>query len=251
MSETVGGFGVLAVALVLLRREGPPPPDARHGVLDRARLGAMFRLNADIFVRTVCLITTFALFVNVSASIGTAALAATTLLLRLVNLASYMIDGAAFACESLAGIFRGTGDREALRRLFRLSLVSGIGFAALFVAIVLAAPRAILGVLTDHADVVADAAAHAGWLAPVLLLGAPAYIYDGLFLGLTEGRALRNSMLLSVALGFAPAALVAWRLERLDLLWAALALFMAARVATLWWAGRRIVAVPNPHAAAR
>lgn len=240
LGTTLSQYLMLAVAIPLLVRSGVERAGVRVGLFDRERMASMFRLNADIFVRTLCLISVFAAFVNVGASLGTAALAALTLLLRLINLASYMIDGAAFACESLAGIFRGRGDRAALRRLFRLSLVSSVGFAAGFLALVLAAREPLLGLLTDHADVVADAAADVVWLVPVLLFGALAYMYDGLFLGLTAGRTLRNSMLAASIVVFAPIAFAAQRLGSIDLLWAAMALFMAARVVTLAFAARRL-----------
>ena len=76
---------------------------------------------------------------------------------------------------------------------------------------------------------------------PVLLFGSVAYIYDGLFLGLTEGRALRNSMLFSAAMVFLPIAWLAVRFEDNHLLWLAMVLFMVARAATLGYATRCVL----------
>ena len=75
----------------------------------------------------------------------------------------------------------------------------------------------------------------------MLLVGALAFMYDGLFLGLTEGRLLRNSMLISTGLGFLPLALLALYLENNHLLWGALALFMAVRTLTLRLAERTLM----------
>ena len=80
------------------------------------------------------------------------------------------------------------------------------------------------------------------WLVPVLLLGSLAYMYDGLFLGLTEGRTLRNSMLLSSVVVFLPLAVIAARLANNHLLWTAMMLFMLARTGTLWLASRKLLA---------
>ena len=126
-----------------------------------------------------------------------------------------------------------TNDLRALRRLIRLSLAVGELFGLLFLLVVFVRPAAILGLLTTHADVVDLSLRYAFWLIPVLVLGSLAYIYDGLFLGLTEGRTLRNSMLVSTLVVFLPAALLALRLGDNHLLWAAMVLFMAARTATL------------------
>ncbi|HEX6202386.1 MAG TPA: MATE family efflux transporter, partial [Thermoanaerobaculia bacterium] len=208
-------YAQLAVALALFaatRRApaaaaggGALPGWSRAAVFDRERFAALFRLNRDILVRTVCLVGAFAVFTNASSLLGTAVLAANAILLRLFALASYSIDGAAFAAESLAGIFRGAGDRRSLARLTRLALATGAGFAALFVAVLFAAPGPVMALLTSHADVAARATAGLAWLAPVVLLGSLAFVWDGIFLGLTAGRALRNSMLVSLAVFLAAA----------------------------------------------
>lgn len=217
------------------------PAWSRAGVFDGDRFAALFRLNRDILVRTLCLVAAFAVFTNASSLLGTAVLAANAILLRLFNLASYSIDGAAFATESLAGIFRGAGDRGGLRRLNRLALATGAAFAALFVAVLFLAPGPVMALLTSHADIAARAAAGLAWLAPVVLLGALAFVWDGLFLGLTAGRALRNSMLLSLAV-FLPVAALALAVESNAVLWLAMVLFMATRAATLGRASRALLA---------
>jgi MATE family multidrug resistance protein len=214
----------------------------RHAVFDRGKLLDLVRLNTDILVRTLCLTTAFALFMNFSSLLGTAVLAANAILIRLFYLAAYSIDGAAFATESLAGILRGAGEGGALRRLHRLAHATGLGFTALFLASYFAVPRQVMALLTNHHDVAARAMALAPWLIPVLLAGTAAFIYDGLFLGLTAGRALRNSMLVSTFVVFLPVAALALHLESNPGLWLAFSLFMAARAGTLGWASRRLLA---------
>jgi len=252
LATAISQYAQLAVALWLLWRTFAAARQAGSGswlpgwrraaVFDRRRLRELVSLNADILVRTLLLTTAFALFMNFSSLLGTAILAANAILIRLFYLAAYSMDGAAFATESLAGIFRGAGDGASLRRLVRLSMVTGIAFAGLFFAAYFAAPGLVLGLLTDHADVAALARATAPWLVPVLLFGAAAFIYDGLFLGLTAGRALRNSMLVSTLVVFLPAAWAALQLGSNAGLWLALSLFMAARAGTLAWASRRLLA---------
>jgi MATE family multidrug resistance protein len=149
--------------------------------------------------------------------------------------AAYLIDGAAYAAESLAGILLGGREIASLRRLSRLALASGVLFAVLVLALFFSAPRFFVGLLTSHQDLVALSVSYAPWLIPTLLLGGLAYMYDGLFIGLTEGRALRNSMLISTLAVFLPAALAALWIGDNHLLWGAMVLFMVARTATLGW----------------
>jgi MATE family multidrug resistance protein len=209
-------------------------------VLDRTGLATMFRLNRDILLRTLCLVTSFALFVNSSSILGTLWLASNSILLRLQALASFLIDGAAMASESLAGIFRGQKDVRSLRRLFRLSLATGLGISVVYLAVLYGGQQLVLKLLTSHADVIAASADFMPWLVPVLLFGSLAYMYDGLFLGLTEGRRLRNAMLVSLLI-FAPSCWVALRLHSNHGLWASMALFMVARTLTLWAASRNVL----------
>jgi len=80
-------------------------------ILDRDALLATFRMNRDILIRTVLLLSAFALFMNASTVLGTVVLAAHTLLVRLLSFAAYLIDGFAFALEGIAGRLWGAGDR--------------------------------------------------------------------------------------------------------------------------------------------
>ncbi len=253
LATMLSQYAQLAVALLLFARARhrdeaartagrPALPGWDRAVLDRTRFAELARLNRDILVRTLCLVTSFALFTNFSSLLGTAVLAANAILLRLFELAAYAVDGAAFATESLAGIFRGAGRRADLLRLTRLALAVGALFAAAFMAALLLAPGPLLGLLTSHADIAARARHDLPWLAVVVVVGSAAFVYDGLFLGLTAGRALRGSMLLSTLAVFVPLAVGALLLGSNALLWLALSLFMVARAATLAWASRGLLA---------
>lgn len=227
----------LAIA-IFLRRFGRPQ---WRGAIDSAGFFALLRLNGDILLRTLCLTSAFAVFTNLSAILGTAVLAANALLLRVVSTAAYLIDGAAYATESLAGRFHGSRDPR-LARLLRDAMVVGLAFAALVALTFLAAPRPLLGVLTSHSAVIEDAVAVRWWLLPTLLLSAPAYILDGFFLGLTAGRILRNTMLVAALVVFLPIAVAAHLNASSSGLWAALVAFMAARTILLGHAARREMA---------
>lgn len=164
---------------------------------------------------------------------GTTTLAGNTLLLQVVTLAAYFIDGIAFATESIAGNLQGKGYQEQLLPLLKLaggsSLIAGIVFAMVFCLF----PQSLFSLLTNHSTVVKQIDTYVWWLFPVLSFGSIAYMLDGYFLGLTAGKILRQSTLIAAFIGFAPMAIAAWHWQTNHLLWLALALFMATRSITL------------------
>ncbi|NJK55983.1 MAG: MATE family efflux transporter [Pleurocapsa sp. SU_5_0] len=204
-------------------------------IWELSALKAAFSLNKDILIRTLALVSTFALFTNLSATMGTTTLAGNTLLLQVVTLAAYFIDGIAFATESIAGNLHGQGAKAQLLPLLQLaggvSLLSGLGFAAVFSFF----PLPLFGLLTSHSEVIQQISNYLWWLFPVLGFGSIAYMLDGYFLGLTAGKILRQSTLIAAFIGFAPMAIAAWYWQMNHLLWLALALFMATRSITLGW----------------
>lgn len=200
---------------------------------DPEALRSTLSLNGNIFVRTFALLSTFSVFTNFSAAIGTLLLAENALLLQVFSFAVYLIDGLAFATESLTGVLQGQGCKKTLLSLLGLSasasLVIGCTFAILFVLF----PMPLFALLTNHMEVLEQVGRYVPWLMPVLGFGSIAFMLDGYFLGLAEGATLRNAAVLATLTGFAPIAVLAWHLESNNLLWLALSVFMAARVLLL------------------
>lgn len=226
----------LGVALVLVWREwkrsGAPLPRWAE-VMERKAFRAMLGLHGNIMIRTFCLISSFAMFTNISAVMGAAVLAGNALLLRFLSTAAYFIDGFAFALETFAGRYAGAGRWLSVRRALGLALGWNMVAVLLFVALFLAAGRSLLGLMTEHVEVVDFADGMVPYLAGALLLSGVAYILDGLFIGLTRGTLLRNAMLASTLVGFLPMALWARTARSPDLLWGAMICFMLARALTL------------------
>lgn len=202
-------------------------------IFEPVALKSAFNLNRDIMIRTFSVVCTFSTFTKLSASLGTVTLATNSLLMQVVTLAAYFIDGLAFATETLAGRFKGQGENQQLIPLIRLaggtSLCLGLIFACIFVTF----PESLFGLLTSHVEVVEQLQQYSVWLIPVLGFGAIAYMLDGYFLGLTEGRILRQGMLTAVLTGFAPLAAIAYYLQNSQFLWLAMTAFMAGRAIVL------------------
>ena len=162
-------------------------------------LSSMMSINADIFLRTLCMVGVTAWFTRAGASQGVEVLAANALLMQLFLFFSYFSDGFAYSGEALAGKFYGAGDCENLKisvhRLFRW----GGAVAIVFTAAYFLFGEWILTVLTDRNEVVATAREFLPWAVSIPLCGIMAFIYDGIFIGLT----LTRKMLMSVAAGMA------------------------------------------------
>ena len=234
-ATAISQYVTLLLGLVLILREIPWSTLQLYvrKIFDLAAFTAAFSLNRDILIRTLALVSTFSLFTNLSATMGTDILAANTLILQVITLSAYFIDGIAFATESMAGNILGQGNKARLIPLLKLaggsSLVAGLGFATIFYVF----PQRLFGLLTNHTEIIAGIVNYVWWLFPILGFGSIAYMLDGYFLGLTAGNILRQSTLIAAGLGFAPVAIAAWYWQTNNLLWLALALFMVARSVTL------------------
>jgi multidrug resistance protein, MATE family len=235
LAITISQYLMLLVGLILFTREVELKAVQKVAgkLFDPVALKAIFALNGDIFVRTLAFLSTFAIFTNLSSALGTIMLAQNALLLQVLTLAIYFIDGLAFATESLAGISLGKGEKGQLALLLKIggaiSLFFGLTIALVFVLF----PTPLFGLLTNHAEVLECLGVYVPWLLPVLGFGSIAFILDGYFLGLAEGPTIRNTALLSSLIGFVPMATIAWHFQNSHLLWLALSLFMMARVVTL------------------
>jgi MATE family multidrug resistance protein len=177
------------------RDEEPFWPKAR--ILDRERARRTIGANADIMVRTLFLLLGFAWFTKQGASFGDEVLAANHILLQLVTLSAYLLDGYAHATETFVGRAFGAGDRTTFDRAIRasteLSAVSAVGLAIL---VALLGPFAIAG-LTDLDPVRAVAETYLPLTATYVLVSFAAFQLDGIFIGATGTREMRNASVVS------------------------------------------------------
>jgi MATE family multidrug resistance protein len=172
---------------------------AHAGLFDRAKLTALFNANRDIMIRTLALLLTFAWFVNSGARQGTAALAGNQVLLQFIAVSAFVLDAFAFVAEKEAGAAYGARDGVRLKRVMRvtseIALVCGAGFSLVFW---IAGGAVIEGFIADPAAREA-ALAYLPWCAAAPVIGVAAWQLDGLFLGTTQGPAVRNAALLATS----------------------------------------------------
>ncbi|WP_028695579.1 MATE family efflux transporter [Pseudomonas cremoricolorata] len=198
----------------------------------------MLAVNRDIFLRSLALQCVFLLLTVQGARLGEATVAANALLLNGLLLTAYALDGLAHALEALCGHAIGARQGAVLRR----SLVVAGGWSLLvslvFAAVFLAGGHLFIAAQTDIASVRAAAEPYLPYLAVLPLVAVWSYLLDGLFIGATRAREMRNAMLLSVLLAL-PLALLLRGLGNHGL-WLAFLAFMGLRALTLGWIGWRL-----------
>ncbi len=227
---TVGGELLAAaagIALLTRRFSGARRlPLAR--IFDVADIARMLALNGDIMIRSFSLLAAFALFTRQGAQLGTVTLAANAILINFFLVAGYFLDGFATAAEQLAGRAVGARYEPAFRRAVWLTSLWGFALAGVAAAVLLIFGEAFVGLLTTAPEVRELAIAFLPWAALTAVSGVLAFQMDGVFIGATWSRDMRNMMLLSLAI------FVLWLIVAGDDfgnhgLWAAIHIFLVAR----------------------
>jgi multidrug resistance protein, MATE family len=213
---------------------------------NRDRLIQMVSINGDLVIRTAALLFSYAFFTSQSARHGDVLLAANAVLMNLYLIGAYFLDGFATAAQQLCGHAFGAADGMRFRQAVRLTAIWSLGFsAALSVAALLAAPAFIAFVSTNEA--VRQAAwSYIPYAALACFLGAPAFEFDGVFIGAAWTRDMRNLMLASLAFYLA----IFWALRGLGNagLWLSFLLFLTARGASQFWRYQHLVKAALPGA---
>lgn len=224
----------LAAGLLLVRRRLARLPGRleRAALLEPEPLRRLLAINRDIFIRTLCLVFALAFFTAQGARQGDAVLAANAVLQNFIHLMAFGLDGVSNAAEALVGRAVGAGRRAALRRAVVLCAQSAFVLSLAFAAVYgLAGPLIVAGI-SDQPAIRATAADYLFWMALAPPIAVWSFLFDGVFIGATRARDMRNTMLVSVALY-----LVAWAVLMPpfgnDGLWAAFLILFAARGVTL------------------
>ncbi len=201
-------------------------------ILDRARIARMAAVNRDILIRSVILQASFTAFMFLGAGLGDVTLAANQVLLQFLMITAYALDGFAFAAEALVGRAMGARDRAALRQGAVLASAWALGGAILLALAFALAGGALIDVMSTAPDVRAAARDYLPWIVAAPLAGVGAWMLDGVFIGATRTRELRNAMV--VAVGCYVVALAALVPPfGAHGLWAAMTVLSLSRTATL------------------
>ena len=192
------------------------------------RYRGFFAINAQLLVRTLALMFTFTFITAQGARLGGLVLAANAILMNLQHLLSFALDGIAHAAEALVGKAIGARDRAALQQAVRLSLRWSVLIAGGFSLLFIVGGPLFIRVMTDLPDVRTTTLQFLPWLVASPLISAWSFLYDGVYVGATRAREMRDIMLVSTFGIFLPAWYLLQPLGNHGL-WLAFLLFMASR----------------------
>jgi len=222
----------LALTHKTLHRESGERAVDWHDVFDGPALRHLFALNRDIFLRTLCLVAAYAWFTRTGAREGDATLAANAVLMNMFFIVAYGLDGFANATEALVGESIGARKREHYHAVLRASTYCALVVAALASLLYWCTGSWLVGLFTS-VEAVRTAARHfLPWIVALPVVSVWGFQLDGIFIGATRGRELRDSMLISFIIFFG----LAVGLERPlgnHGLWCAFSIWMAVRGVTL------------------
>ena len=199
--------GLLAALLIIAFKYWRPTMslmgrDDFRGLFKGEETRRFFVMNTDLFVRSLCFITIYIGFTVISARYGDLLLAVSSIMMKLLMIFSYFTDGFAYAGEALTGRYIGAKDKPMLSQTVRWTFAWSMGIALIFMVIYQFAGVPMLRMMTSDAAVVEASREYLPWLLLMPLIGCAAFTWDGIYIGATASKAIRNSMLWAVA-GFA------------------------------------------------
>ena len=164
--------------------------DYRRHLFAAEPLKQFFSLNKDIFLRTLCLVAVNLFFTAAGSRESTIVLAVNTLLMTLFTIFSYFMDGFAYAAEALSGKYYGARNMGAFREVVRKTMGFGAVVAVGFTLLYIVGGENFLSLLTNDKQVIAASGEYFWWAVLIPLSGMSAFVFDGIFVGITQSKSM-------------------------------------------------------------
>ncbi len=218
----------------------------RNILFDFAKIKRFFKVNTDLMIRSFLLIISIAFFTNQSAKLGDNILAVNMILLQSFYIFSYFTDGFAYAGEALVGKYIGSNDKKNLVNVIRLLLIWGFSISIPFTILYALFPSNFVKIISDNPNILLEVKPYYIYMIVIPLITFAAFIWDGVYIGATASKAIRNTMIIATIFIFIPA----WYLLTPKLgnhgLWISFLCFMTARgVAMTIMAKKNIIQTVN------
>lgn len=225
------GLWILRNVILIALRENR---NLLHDLIKANELRALFEVNANLFVRTLLITGGFFFFTSQSAQFGAVVLAANAVLMNMLMMLSYGLDGFAHAVEALVGGAYGARDKNAFKKAVVSSSVMA-GVTALFISVIyLFFGETIIQLMTNIEGVISVAMEYLPWLIAAPLLSVWSYQFDGIYVGAIKTKIMRNTVGISLLL-FIALVIVSVPMGGNHALWGSLMLFLLARGVLLFW----------------
>ena len=200
-----------------------------HILLDINKLKRFFKVNTDLMIRSILLVFTIAFFTNQSAKLGDNILSINMILLQFFYIFSYFTDGFAYAGEALVGKFIGSRDSESLnsvvKHLFKWGMIISIPFSILYAIF----PTTFVRIISDNPIIISEVRPYYIYMVIIPVITFAAFLWDGIYIGATASKAIRNTMIISSIIVFLPLWYILMPLLGNHGLWIAFLGFMLAR----------------------
>lgn len=198
-------------------------------LFDISKLKRFFKVNSDLMIRSFLLIISIAFFTNQSAKLGDNILAINMIILQSFYIFSYFTDGFAYAGEALVGKFIGADDRNSLRKVVKLLLIWGFSISIIFTLFYALSPSTFVKIISRDANILNEIQPYYVYMIAIPIITFAAFIWDGIYIGATASKAIRNTMIIATLIIFIPS----WYLLTPKLgnhgLWISFLCFMIAR----------------------
>lgn len=235
-------FGIIIIFLryeIQIKRLLSHSKGLFSSLIERSSLLSYFKLNRDILIRTLCIEICFIFITFQGAKLGDNVVAANAILMNFLLLISFGLDGIANATEAIVGKAQGENNHGKLKSTVNIALLwTGI-FAIAYSLLFAYGGEFLLTLISDIPSVLIFAKEYLLWMVILPLIACWCFLFDGVYIGLMQAKAMRNSMIFATFACFFPCW---WLLQYLlpqnqgnHALWAAFSFFMLARGVTLAW----------------
>ncbi|MCB0281631.1 MAG: MATE family efflux transporter [Calditrichae bacterium] len=213
----------------------------KQALLHLERLKQFLNLNSDIFIRTLLLIFAFSFFTAQSAKLGDDILAANSILMQLWMVFSFGIDGFAFSAESIVGKYKGASDMQNLKKAIHYIFIWGVSLGAVFSIFFGFSDRWLLSLFTNKYFLINLSLVYMPWTIIAPLINSFCYLWDGIYIGATASKAMRNAMLFSTLIVFLPVFYIGMYFWQNHGIWLALLVFMLTRWFSLHFLAKKYI----------
>jgi len=201
-------------------------------VFNIKKIQSIFNINFNIFIRTILLTFSFLYFTYLGNSISEDVVAANTILLNLTMLSAFILDAYAFSTEGVVGYSIGAKDKKLLKSVIKNSFILSAASSLIICVIFLIGKNSFIEMMTDIPDIREISFAYSNWVVIIPFISSFCFQFDGIFVGASQTKELRNAMIISVVIYVLSSFYLLANFGNTGL-WISLSIFFVARAITL------------------
>jgi len=203
-------------------------------IFDVKKIKNIFNINFNIFIRSVLLTFSFLFFTYLGNTISEDIVAANTILINLIFLSSFILDAYAFSTEGVVGYSIGSRNITLLKNVIKNSFMLSISTSLVISLLYFFGKNYFISLMTDLPNIETISLSYSYWVVLIPLISSFCYQFDGIFVGASQTKELRNAMIISVCIYIISALYLISNFGNLGL-WISFSIFFIARALTLFF----------------